>query len=94
MSKTHQPKTQELIDLIAANGWKDKFQKAFEKAKSYDVQEMDDNNSLDDYFDWLNMDVVIRMAIAVMVSVPLAGETIFLRPRVSWPARRRASVYS
>lgn len=54
MSKTHQLKTQELIDLIAANGWQDKFQKAFEKAKSYDVQEMDDINSLDDYFDWLD----------------------------------------
>lgn len=54
MSKTHQPKTQELIDLIAANGWQDKFQKAFEKAKSYDVVEMDDINSLDDYFDWLD----------------------------------------
>lgn len=54
MSKTHQLKTQELIDLVAANGWQGKFQKAFEKAKSYDVQEMDDINSLDDYFDWLD----------------------------------------
>lgn len=54
MSKTHQLKTQELIDFIAANGWQGKFQKAFEKAKSYDVQEMDDINSLDDYFDWLD----------------------------------------
>lgn len=54
MSKPHQPKTQELIDLIAQHGWQDKFQQAFEKAKSYDVQEMDDINSLDDYFDWLD----------------------------------------
>lgn len=54
MSKTHQPKTQELIDLIAQNGWQDKFQKALEKAKSYDVQEMDDINTMDDYFDWLD----------------------------------------
>ena len=54
MSKTHQPKTQELIDLIAKNGWQDKFQKAFEKAKSYNVQEMDDINSLDDYYNWLD----------------------------------------
>lgn len=54
MSNTHHPKTQELIDLIASNGWQDKFQKAFEKAKSYDVQEMDDINSLDDYFSWLD----------------------------------------
>lgn len=54
MSKTHQPKTQELIDLIAKNGWQDKFQQAFEKAKSYNVQEMDDINSLEDYYDWLD----------------------------------------
>ena len=54
MSKPHLPKTQELIDLIAQNGWHDKFQQAFEKAKSFDVQEMDDINSLDDYFNWLD----------------------------------------
>lgn len=36
---------------------KDKFQKTFEKAKSYDVQEMDDINSLDDYFDWLDVNL-------------------------------------
>lgn len=54
MSTHHQPKTQELIDLIAKNGWQDKFQQAFEKAKSYDVQEMDDINSLEDYYNWLD----------------------------------------
>ncbi len=54
MSKTHQPKTQELIDLIAKNGWQDKFQQAFEKAKSYNVKEMDDINSLQDYYNWLD----------------------------------------
>lgn len=54
MSKTHQPKTQELIDMIAKNGWQDKFQQAYEKAKSYDVKEMDDINSLEDYYDWLD----------------------------------------
>jgi len=54
MSKTHQPKTQELIDLIAKNGWQDKFQQAFEKAKSYNVKEMDDINSLEDYYNWLD----------------------------------------
>lgn len=54
MSKTHQPKTQEPIDLIAKNGWQDKFQQAFEKAKSYNVKEMDDINSLEDYYNWLD----------------------------------------
>lgn len=54
MSTTHQPKTQELIDLIAKNGWQDKFQQAFEKAKSYNVAQMDDINSLEDYYNWLD----------------------------------------
>ncbi|MBO5054128.1 MAG: phosphatidylserine decarboxylase [Muribaculaceae bacterium] len=54
MSTPHLPKTQELIDLISKNNWQDKFQKAFEKAKSYNVQEMDDINSLEDYYNWLD----------------------------------------
>ena len=44
---THQPIVQELLDMIQKNGWQEKFQQAFEKAKSYDVQEMDDLKSLD-----------------------------------------------
>lgn len=53
-TKNYSPVVQELIDMIAQNGWQDKFQKAFEKAKSYDVQEMDDINSLEDYYNWLD----------------------------------------
>lgn len=30
---THQPIVQKLLDLIQKNGWQDKFQKAFGKAK-------------------------------------------------------------
>ena len=51
---THQPIVQELLDMIQKNGWQEKFQQAFEKAKSYDVQEMDDLKSLDDYYAWLD----------------------------------------
>ena len=50
----HQPIVQELLDMIAKNGWQDKFQKAYESAKALDVKEMDDINSLDDYFNWLD----------------------------------------
>lgn len=28
-NKNHQPIVQELIDMIAKNGWQDKFQKAY-----------------------------------------------------------------
>lgn len=42
----HQPIVQELLDMIAANGWQDKFQQAFDKAKSYNAVEMDELNSL------------------------------------------------
>ena len=42
----HQPIVQELLDMIATNGWQDKFQQAFDKAKSYNAVEMDDLNAL------------------------------------------------
>ena len=51
---THQPVVQKLLDMIAEKGWQDKFQQALVKAKSYDVQEMDDINTLDDYYNWLD----------------------------------------
>ena len=50
----HQPIVQKLLDMIATNGWQDKFQQAFEKAKSLDVKEMDGINSLEDYYAWLD----------------------------------------
>lgn len=50
----HQPIVQELLDMIATNGWQDKFQQAFDKAKSYNAVEMDDLNSLEDYYNWLD----------------------------------------
>lgn len=50
----HQPIVQELLDMIAKNGWQDKFQKAYENAKALDVKEMDDINSLEDYYAWLD----------------------------------------
>ena len=50
----HQPIVQELLDMIAANGWQDKFQQAFDKAKSYNAVEMDELNSLEDYYNWLD----------------------------------------
>ena len=37
--KNYSPIVKELIDMIAANGWQDKFQKAFENAMSYNTVE-------------------------------------------------------
>lgn len=50
----HQPVVQELIDLIAQNGWGDQFNQALQKAMQYNIPEMADIQSLDDYFDWLD----------------------------------------
>lgn len=52
-TQTYSPIVQELIDMIAKNGWQDKFQQAFEKAKSYNTIEYADYKSLNDYFDLL-----------------------------------------
>ena len=38
-TKTYSPIVQELLDMIEKNGWQDKFQKAFEKAMSYNTIE-------------------------------------------------------
>lgn len=51
-TKKYHPVVQELIDMIAKNGWQDKFQKALDKALSYNVVEMNDIKTLDDYFQW------------------------------------------
>lgn len=52
-TKTYSPIVQELLDMIEKNGWQDKFQKAFEKAMSYNTVEYEGMKSLDDYFDLL-----------------------------------------
>ena len=51
---THQPIVQELLDMIQKNNWQDKFQQAFDKAKSYNAVEMDEMKTLDDYYAWLD----------------------------------------
>ena len=48
------PIVQELIDMIAKNGWQSKFDEAFKAAKALNVIEFDDIKTLTDYFDWIN----------------------------------------
>ncbi len=50
--KTYSPVIQELIDMIEKNGWRDKFQQALDKARSYNTIEYEPIKTLEDYFDW------------------------------------------
>ena len=51
-TKTYSPIVQELIDMIAKNGWEDKFKKALENARSFNTVEYENIKTLEDYFDW------------------------------------------
>lgn len=48
------PVVQELIDMISQNGWGEKFDQALKSAKQYNIAAMNDINTLDDYFAWLD----------------------------------------
>lgn len=50
----YHPVVQELIDLIAQNGWQSKFEEALKKAQSYNVIGFEDVKTLDDYFKWVD----------------------------------------
>ena len=49
-----QPITQQLIDLIEANGWRDKFCEAIRAAQSFDVPQLAKIDSLDAYLEYVN----------------------------------------
>lgn len=51
-TKTYSPVVQELIDMIAQNGWQDKFQKALDSCHAQNVIEYEDIKTLEDYYDW------------------------------------------
>lgn len=51
-TKTYSPVVQELVDMIAKNGWQDKFQKALDHVHELNVIEYENIKTLDDYFDW------------------------------------------
>lgn len=50
----YHPVVQELIDMIAQNGWQSKFEEALKKAQSYNVIGFEDVKTLDDYFKWVD----------------------------------------
>ncbi|MCM1004695.1 MAG: phosphatidylserine decarboxylase [Prevotella sp.] len=51
-TKSYSPVVQELIDMIARNGWQDKFRKALDNVHAQNVIEYENIKTLDDYFDW------------------------------------------
>lgn len=51
--KTYSPVVQELIDMIAKNGWQDKFQKALDNCHALNTIEYENIKTLDDFYDWL-----------------------------------------
>ena len=52
-TKNYSPVVQELIDLIAKNGWEDRFQKALDACHALNTIEYENIKTLDDYYDWL-----------------------------------------
>lgn len=50
----YHPVVQELIDMIAANGWQGKFEQALKNAQAENVVGFEDIKTLDDYFNWIN----------------------------------------
>jgi phosphatidylserine decarboxylase len=44
----------ELVALIEENGWEDDFNQAIENARKWNIPEMADIKSLQDYLDWIN----------------------------------------
>ena len=51
--KNYSPVVQELIDMIAKNGWQDKFQKALDNCHALNTIEYENIKTLDDFYDWL-----------------------------------------
>lgn len=52
-TKKYSPVVQELLDMIAENGWQDKFQKALDACHALNTIEYENIKTLDDYYDWL-----------------------------------------
>ncbi len=50
----YHPIVEELITLISANKWKDRFEKAILEANSKNVPLLQDVKTLERYFDWIN----------------------------------------
>lgn len=53
-TKKHAPIVEELIEMIAVNNWGAKFDEALKKAQSYNIAEMADIKTMEDYYDWLD----------------------------------------
>ncbi|HEU0015156.1 MAG TPA: phosphatidylserine decarboxylase [Longimicrobium sp.] len=50
----YHPVVEELVGLIQANGWADDFEQAIAHAQTYNIPELDDIRSLDDYLKYID----------------------------------------
>ena len=50
----YHPVVQELVDMISANKWEEKFNQALKSAQQYNIAAMSDIKTLEDYFAWLD----------------------------------------
>lgn len=48
------PVIQELVDLIAQNGWEKEFEEVLQRIKAYHIEGLEGLNTLEDYFVWLD----------------------------------------
>lgn len=53
-NKLYAPVVRELTDLINANGWENKFLQALQSVQRYHIETMEELNTLEDYYDWLD----------------------------------------
>ncbi|HEX4302170.1 MAG TPA: phosphatidylserine decarboxylase [Rhizomicrobium sp.] len=49
-----QPVVKKLVDLIASNGWTERFTRAVDKAASYNIPSLHDIKTFDDYIAWID----------------------------------------
>lgn len=50
----YHPVVQELVGMIQQNQWEPKFEEALKKAAQYNLEEMQDIKTVDDYLKWIN----------------------------------------
>lgn len=48
------PVVQELVDMVAQNGWQSQFEEALKEVRQYKIAGMEDLNTLEDYYVWLD----------------------------------------
>ena len=51
---TYHPVVNELLGLIEKHNWQEKFEKAFKKTQTYNIEQLSDIKTLEDFYKWIN----------------------------------------